>query len=215
MQKIIPQRLLYDALITSASRTPDKIAIIAEGRPYSYSELLDSVLRLSDGMLENGFQRGDRCVIYMDNTWACVVSIYATLASGGVFVVVNPQTKAEKLAYILNDCSATILITDSHLFNVFSTVMGKVKSLKCVISSGDMACVTDPSIIVFDEIISQSSSINLDNRSIANDLSALIYTSGSTGNPKGVMQTHLSMGFALDSLIEYLRLSENDRILVV
>jgi acyl-CoA synthetase (AMP-forming)/AMP-acid ligase II len=47
------------------------------------------------------------------------------------------------------------------------------------------------------------------------DLAALIYTSGSTGNPKGVMQTHQSMTFAAGSLIEYLRLSEQDRILCV
>jgi acyl-CoA synthetase (AMP-forming)/AMP-acid ligase II len=45
------------------------------------------------------------------------------------------------------------------------------------------------------------------------DLAALIYTSGSTGQPKGVMQTHQSMLFAADSLTEYLRLDESDRIL--
>jgi len=50
---------------------------------------------------------------------------------------------------------------------------------------------------------------------IPNDLAALIYTSGSTGNPKGVMQTHQAMVFAAWSLIEYLRLSEQDRILLV
>ena len=50
---------------------------------------------------------------------------------------------------------------------------------------------------------------------IPNDLAALIYTSGSTGFPKGVMMTHQSMVFASWSLIEYLRLSEEDRIILL
>jgi len=50
---------------------------------------------------------------------------------------------------------------------------------------------------------------------IPNDLAALIYTSGSTGFPKGVMMTHQSMVFTSWSLIEYLRLSEEDRILLL
>jgi acyl-CoA synthetase (AMP-forming)/AMP-acid ligase II len=47
------------------------------------------------------------------------------------------------------------------------------------------------------------------------DLAAIIYTSGSTGTPKGVMQTHHAMVFTLGSLIEYLRLTQDERILCV
>jgi len=215
MKKITPQRLLHDGLFLSTQKEADKNSIIAEGKPYTYKNLVDTVLRLSNGMIKNGFQRGDRCVIYMDNTWACIVSIYATLIVGGVFVVVNPQTKKEKLEYILNDCASSILITDSHLYNVFSEVIDNIKTLKCVISSGDMTKIDRPDIKAFNEIISESGASRPDTTIIASDLSALIYTSGSTGNPKGVMHTHLSMRFALDSLIEYLRLSHDDRILVV
>lgn len=214
-EKIVPQRLLHDGLFLSASKSPDKVAIIAEGRSYTYSELAGSVVKLSNALILRGFCRGDRCVIYMDNTWSCVVSIYATLLSGGVFVVVNPQTKKDKLEFILNDCSASIFITDTRLYNIFSAVIDEVKSLKCVISSGDMSKIDNSTINVFDDVINASPSTCPDITSIVNDLSALIYTSGSTGNPKGVMHTHSSMVFALNSLIEYLRLSSEDRLLVV
>ena len=42
----------------------------------------------------------------MDNTAGCATAIFGTLLAGGVFVVVNPQTKADKLAYVLDDCEA-------------------------------------------------------------------------------------------------------------
>lgn len=215
MDKIKTQRLLFEGLLQSASNTPDKSAIVAEGTSYSYSELVDAAYKLAGEMSSRGFQRGDRCVIYMDNTWPCVVSIFATLVVGGVFVIVNPQTKAEKLEYILNDCSASIFVTDMHLFGVFSSVIKTVPSLKCVISSGDFGDINEDSILNFDNILQNSEAFSGEPDVISKDLAALVYTSGSTGSPKGVMHTHLSMSFALNSLIEYLRLSSNDRILLV
>jgi len=215
MDKIIPQRLLHEGLFLSSDKSPDKVAVIAEGNPHTYAELSDSVLRLSNFLIANGFSRGDCCVIYMDNTWPCIVSIYAVLQAGGVFVIVNPQTKRDKFEFIVKDCDATVLITDSHLQTVFSGVLQKVRSLKCVIASGDMSKINDSSILEFDKVVLESSTQINQPGCIASDLSALIYTSGSTGNPKGVMHTHSTMLFALHSLIEYLRLSSDDRILVV
>ena len=223
-QKLVPltanhikmiQRLLHEGLEKSTLRHPDKMAVIAEGEVYTYQQLFNSVIKLSNALVDNGLKRGDRCAIYMDNTFPCVISIYATLLAGGVFVIVNPQTKKEKLRYVLNDCSARILISDSHLYNNFSFITKDVDSLGCVICSGDQGTVDDPAVMAFDDVINGSSYSIREINTIANDLAALIYTSGSTGNPKGVMHTHLTMVFALNSLIEYLRLSSEDRILVV
>jgi len=209
------QRLLHEGLEKSAIRDPDKIAVIAEGNPHSYHAFFYSAVKLSNALKDNGLKRGDRCVVYMDNTFPCVISIYAILLAGGVFVMVNPQTKKDKLKFILNDCSARILISDSHLYNNFSHVTREVESLTCVISSGSMDSIDDSDIMVFDDVIDNAPDSIHKSNTIANDLAALIYTSGSTGNPKGVMHTHLSMGFALNSLIEYLRLDQDDRILLV
>ena len=131
------QRLLHEGLEKSVISDLDKIAVIAEGEPHTYHELYYSVARLSNALIDNGLKRGDRCVIYMDNTFPCVISIYATLLAGGVFVMVNPQTKKDKLRFVLNDCAARILISDSHLYNNFSNITQDVESLVSVISSGN------------------------------------------------------------------------------
>jgi long-chain acyl-CoA synthetase len=214
MNKIVPRRLLHDGLKVAAQQHADKVAIIADGEQYSYTRLYEAARSLSNSMRVNGFRRGDRCVIYMDNTWPAVVSIYATLLAGGVFVVVNPQTKKDKLKFILDDCSASLLLTDTHLAGNYEPLIGEIQSLLCVIASGDPERI-DPSVVLrFDDQLQQAES-GVREPCIANDLAALIYTSGSEGNPKGVMHTHQTMMFALDSLIEYLRLSHDERILVV
>ena len=215
MNKVKPQRLLHEGLELSTKLHPNKTALVVEGKLYTYSELHQTVTRLSDFIYSQGIRRGDRCAIYMDNTLACVVSIYATLSVGAVFVIINPQTKKDKLHYILNDCSASLLISDTHLYSVFSSVIDDIPSLKCIIASGDDSIIQGTPVKHFDAAISEIVPNPPAAATIASDISALIYTSGSTGNPKGVIHTHLSMTFALNSIIEYLRLSVSDRILAV
>ena len=100
-------RLLSDGLRIAAGKHPGKTALVAEGKPCSYGQLLDAAQRLAARLAAEGVHRGDRVAIFMDNTWPCVVSIYATLLAGAAMLVVNPLTKADKLTYILNDSDQT------------------------------------------------------------------------------------------------------------
>jgi acyl-CoA synthetase (AMP-forming)/AMP-acid ligase II len=211
------QHLLREGLIQSATLHPDKTALIVEGKQYAYGRLLDSAKRVAGGLVERGLHRGDRVAVYMDNTWPCIVSIYGTLLAGGVFLMINPQTKAEKLHYVLQDSEAKFLMTDSHLSGQVVQALHDLPALQAVIASGTVPFAQPPAVDVesFDAVVDVSTPLTDPAFIIPNDLAALIYTSGSTGNPKGVMQTHQAMVFAAWSLIEYLRLSADDRILLV
>ncbi|MBE9525359.1 MAG: AMP-binding protein, partial [Proteobacteria bacterium] len=150
-----PQRLLRDGLIASVERYPAKEAVVVEGKSFTYAELYDASSRLSNALIERGIQRGDRVAIYMDNTWPCIVSIYAILLSGGVFFTINPQTKADKLEYILNNSESKLLLSDSHLAKVYLQALIKAPLVKNVILSGkkpDDIELKDVSIESFDEI---------------------------------------------------------------
>lgn len=213
-----PPRLLHEILSQSAMRRSDHTAVVVEGKRYTYAELIQSALRLASALQQRGLNRGDRVAIYMDNTWSCVISVFGVLMAGGVFFVINPQTKSEKLEFILKDSDACILLTDGHLATVFLPILANVTTLKAVISSGvlpaDQADYS-PQIEEFTEVLRAHTLDPGPAPVIPLDLAALIYTSGSTGNPKGVMQTHQAMLFTVGSLIEYLRLSEEHRILNV
>jgi amino acid adenylation domain-containing protein len=205
-------RLLHDSLAVAAENDAAKTALVVDGRRVSYEELLDSALRFARALREQGLERGDRVVVFTDNSLPCVVSIFGTLLAGGVFVVVNPQTKADKLAYILTDSEAAFLVTEGTIARVAAEVRERAPSLRAAIKAGGGEL---DGMLAFEELLAGTEPVPGDVGVIPLDLAALIYTSGSTGNPKGVMMTHGNMVFATGSLSEYLRLGPEHRILNV
>ena len=213
----IPQRLLGEALKITAGKYPAKTAVIVKDQSYTYQMLLDGAEKIAAYLIHAGIKKGDRVAIYMSNSWESVLAIYGVTLSGGVFLFVNPQTKASKLQYILNDCGAKILLAESVLKNEFLPAVQDVPTLDRVIFSGAAIVQenTRCSFTAFESITANEKIPVQFPLIIPNDLASLIYTSGSTGFPKGVMMTHQSMVFASWSLIQYLRLSEEDRILLL
>ena len=51
----------------------------------------------------------------MDNCWEAVTGIFAVLKAGGVFSPINPSTKADKLAYVINNCRASAILTQERV----------------------------------------------------------------------------------------------------
>lgn len=212
-----PQRLVGEALEFSYLKNPDKIAAIYKGKEYSYSDLQSSAEKLAHYFISKGIKKGDRIAVYMNNSWESIVSIYGISIAGAVFLVINPQTKADKLNYILNDCGAKIVISEKSQSKELSAAIGGLQEIREIITVGGHQPANGNDLIVndFDDVLSNSGiSVELP-RIIPNDLAALIYTSGSTGFPKGVMMTHQSMVFTSWSLIEYLRLTEEEKILLI
>src|SRR5665648_186294 len=212
-----PQRLLGEALEFSCRNNPSKIAAIYKGEEYSYNYLKESAENFAFHLVNEGIKKGDRVAIVLNNSWESIVSIYGCLLAGGVFLVINPQIKAQKMHYILNDCNAKIIISENSLINELSLALIGLKNIHEVIISGANHLIkyNGTRYSDFEEIISIKNMSLVLPKIIPQDLAALIYTSGSTGFPKGVMMTHQSMVFTSWSLLEYLRLTEEERIMLV
>ena len=91
----------YEELLRrSAERDPDRIALVAQGKRTSYAELHAESERFAAGLVDHAHLRnGERCVLFIDNRLEAAIGIFGTLRAGGVFSVINPTTKADKLAY--------------------------------------------------------------------------------------------------------------------
>lgn len=207
--------LLQDGLVEAARRAPGRTALVDEERELTYGELADHAFRLACGLRELGIRRGDRVAIQMENSWRAVVSIYGALLAGGVFVLLNPQTKTDKLGHVLADSDASVLITDADLPPNAAIVERDLASLRAVVSAGRPRHLATEVVVAWDELAERSDATVLANETIPLDLASLVYTSGSTGEPKGVMMTHQSMVFVTQSVTSYLRLDGDDRILNV
>lgn len=215
----IPQRALGEALQHSAAAHGKKTAILIKDQGYTYSQLHTQAQAMAWHLINSGISRGDRVAIYMNNTWECVVSIYGITLAGGAFLIINPQTKADKLLYILNDSGAKTLVSEHQLRNDFSPIIPATQDLREIIVAGKTDGIgpfANIRISAFEHVAAPKGAASPALPVvIPNDLAALIYTSGSTGFPKGVMMTHQSMVFASWSLIQYLRLNDHDRIIVL
>lgn len=215
MPNAIPQ--LHDFLIDSATRLPEKEALLCEGQRLTYRELDRRSNALAHALVAGGVERGDRVVVYADNTVAAVVSFFGVLKANAVVSMVNPQTKDDKLAYLLNDCRATAIISDAHLARPLQAAAAQSTHLRKVIVTGAIettGLADDPRVASWECAVgSAPSDAPPPRRSIDIDLASIIYTSGSTGDPKGVMLTHRNMLTAATSVSTYLGTVEDDVII--
>jgi amino acid adenylation domain-containing protein len=212
-----PIPLLHDYLVQSASQLGGKVALVCGKQRIPYSELEARSNAVARHLAAAGIARGDRVIIFADNTVETVVSFWAVLKANAVVCIINPLTKSDKLAYLLNDCLPAALITDSHLHAVFRDPAHSCPSLRQVIISGpigDEELAALPHAVRWD-VAAKDGGAAPARSCIDIDLAAIVYTSGSTGDPKGVMLTHRNTMTACASISSYLELREDEVILNV
>ena len=213
--------LVNEFLEKSTEKFPDKVAVVCQDKRTTYLEIEQASNSLSHALIEEGMGRQDRAAVYLDSSLESVVSLFGILKAGGIFLVLNPQVKARKAEYILNDCQVKILITDvRHLMEISGILsrcpdLGSIFIVDSEISPAKELENIPQRIVSYLEILGGFPQHPPPRKCIDIDLASLIYTSGSTGVPKGVMCTHLNMASAASSIIEYLENIPEDIILDV
>ena len=189
-------------LENSARRLPEKTALVCGSQRISYAELERSANRLAHGLISLGVRRGDRVAIHMENSVEAVTAMFAVLKAGAVFLIVNPTTKTNKLAYILNNCRAKALIVPGMRLARHKGLRAQTPDLQSIIVTGKKHDDGAHQFVEYDHIIAENPRHKTppEKTAIDVDLAALVYTSGSTGNPKGVMLTHRNMVAAATSI---------------
>lgn len=209
--------LVRDFLEQSAERYPNKVALLCDQQWFTYAEIDRMANHLANSMITDGFQRGERVAIYMNNSIEYVTAIFATVKAGGVFVPINPTTKRDKLIYILNNCRATGLLLEERNMAMADGLMEAANSLKYGIICGKGAAQepdrSNHRIYHFEEAQRNSAATCPNRVNIDLDLACLIYTSGTTGDPKGVMSDHSNVVFAASSIIQYLENTPEDIVI--
>lgn len=214
--------LVHHFLENSAKRMPEKIALISDGKRFSYRELNRRSNCIARTLVGIGLGKDSKILIYLDNSVEAIVAIFGILKAGAIFVVANPLLKEKKLKYILDDSGAHAIITDKNKINTVKNAISKNNSIKhIIISSPENNNIKEK---IYDgvapvKIYSFEAAINKKYNYIARDatidvnLATIIYTSGSTGKPKGIMSAHYNMVSACRSITTYIENIEKDIIL--
>ncbi|HEU5124960.1 MAG TPA: amino acid adenylation domain-containing protein [Verrucomicrobiae bacterium] len=159
---------LFEAQV---ARTPDAIALIAGNEELSYAELNARANQLARHLRELGVGPEKMAGICLERSWRLLVAILGVLKAGGAYVPLDPAYPKERLAFILEDAGAPVLLTQESLRPLLGAA---VHSAQIVALDSDWPQ------------IHTHSRENLDAAASSKDLAYVIYTSGSTGKPKGV-----------------------------
>src|SRR3954470_12109637 len=169
-----PQRLVHESLLASAAELPDKEAVIDASERRTYAQLADAAQRFARVLQDRGLVRGDRVALHLENTVMCAETIFGVWLAGGVVTVVHPQTKTDKLAFILNNAETAFVVTEARTAGVARDAAAQAPSVRDVWTVDELPA-----------LLAAASPVVRDPGTIPNDLATLVYTSGTTGHPKG------------------------------
>lgn len=210
--------LVHEFLQESAGRQPDKVAVVSGRRRFTYNWLEMAANRMAHALREMGLVRGDRVALFLNNSVELIIGIFGTLKAGGVFVVINRATKADKLIYLLNNSRSTVLLADDRALSsgMSKRLQDEVPGLRVIVCSatGARSAETD-GVRDFSHIQRFFPCSPPPCPAIDLDLACLIYTSGTTGEPKGVMCDHSNVVFVAQTIVQYLRNVPKDVVLNV
>ncbi|MFB4394864.1 MULTISPECIES: amino acid adenylation domain-containing protein, partial [unclassified Pseudomonas] len=178
----VPARCIHELIAAQVLADPEHLALIDGTRQLSYRALDLRANRLAHQLVNLGIGPEVRVGIALQRSSELLVALLAVLKAGGAYVPLDPDYPAERLAYMLDDSRAQVLITQDSVLEGLTPAAGTHVVL---VQSGDawLAGYSDSAPDV---------AVTPDN------LAYVIYTSGSTGQPKGVAITHRNVQALVD-----------------
>jgi amino acid adenylation domain-containing protein/FkbM family methyltransferase len=178
------------------NRTPRERAVAFEEQELTYDELNRRANKLAHWLKGQGVGPDVLVGVMIERSIEMVVGLLGILKAGGAYVPLDPHHPQERLAFMLSDAQAKIILTQQRFADRVASSGVKVISL-----DADW------------QMLSDESERNPETSAIADGLAYVIYTSGSTGKPKGAMNTHRAITNRLCWMQAAYGLDASDRVL--
>jgi amino acid adenylation domain-containing protein len=177
-----------------AAVTPAAVAVVLGKQALNYDELNRRANQLAHYLRTLGIDREVLVGICMERSPELIISLLAVLKAGGAYVPLDPTYPPERLAFMLNDTQAPILLTSTKIVTQLPEVAAKI------------ICLDGAEQLWLDESCANPTPL-----ARTNDLAYIIYTSGSLGQPKGVQITHSSLLNMISWHQDYFSIDAHDR----
>jgi len=173
-----------------ASMQPGATALRFLGNTITWADLRDRVAALAGALIRRGVGFGDRVMVLMLNRTEFVESVLAANMIGAIAVPINFRLTPSEIAFLVEDCEARVMITESVLGAVAAGVRNITSVLKTIVVAGDAG---DEGLLPYEDLVNEPGD-PAKPVDVPNDSPALImYTSGTTGRPKGAVLTHTNL----------------------
>jgi amino acid adenylation domain-containing protein len=202
--------LLHHFLIDTALRSGNSPAIIDGERSIAFSDLLRQSRKLAAALQERGLEKGDRVALLMPKSLDAIVSIFAALLNGSIYVPLDPHWPADRIQTTLTDCSARFAI-----LNCSEALAASIPSLGCRaadIRSTPAIVETGGKVLQWHEAMESNENGFSEPDIDANDPALILFTSGSTGRPKGVTISHNAVAAFVRWVADEFRIGGTDRL---
>lgn len=203
----------YEILEANNKTNPKKKIIYTETDKLTNSELIEKVDKLATYLQNSGIVKDDKVAIVLNNSEHFVISLFAITKIGAIAVPINNFLKKEELEYILNNCDAKMLVSNSSFSKELIDVLTTTKIEKIIWSDNpkiknNQNSYIEDIYITTDNIVKEIYTPSLD------DTAIIIYTSGTTGHPKGAMLSFRNILSNSISGTQRFNITSKDRFIV-
>ncbi len=199
----VPPACLHHLFEAQAARTPHAPALRSAGQHLSYAHLNTRANVVAHHLQAQGVQPGVLVGICIERSPALIIAILGVLKAGAAYLPLDPAYPPQRLAFLLADAQAALLLTREHLAARLpheGASTPRMLDIARLLAVSETACASP-------------STANPISSATTDDLAYVIYTSGSTGTPKGVMVQHRSVCNLALAQIRAFQLHRESRVL--
>ena len=226
------QDCLHHCFLHQVLNTPNAIAVVTDDGEWTYQTVFLKAITLAQWLQKNGVGPDVLVGVCAERSYEMVVALYGILFAGGAYVPLDPDYPKDRLQYMLNDSSVSIVLASNRV--IAAKVVALSDSVAAVeANSSDISGHTDK-VTVLDltddwnqiesialesntiEVLAQSVKQKILNEPLittADHLAYMIYTSGSTGRPKGVLVSHRAIVNRILWMQDEFPIDETDAVL--
>ncbi|WP_226067695.1 amino acid adenylation domain-containing protein [Dickeya zeae] len=182
-----------DEIISNhAEQYPQAVALSFEDQVITYQQLVEDATRIASSLIKLGVKVQDRVGVCMGRSPKLISMMLAILKAGGTYVPIDPDSPADRIAYVADDAMLTFMIAEEQhaIHDVFENAIS-LKFIEKMISDG-------------------AAQVLLPECAKPEHAAYIIYTSGSTGRPKGVVVPHTNVQSLIQATVNDFALGKND-----
>jgi acetyl-CoA synthetase len=202
-------RILFDNLTAGRG---DRVAVVGPSGTRTYQELCADACKWGNGFRSLGLQRGDRVLLFLDDTPAYPAAFFGAVRAGFVPLLINTLTPPDLLQFYLSDSGASVAVTDAAFGAIFNETACRDTALRTlIVVNGTAAAGSVATRLASEQWLAGFSDELAEADTHRNEMAFWMYSSGSTGRPKGIVHLQHDMAYSEAAFArDILKLSQVD-----